>query len=240
MAMGKQEQPAKRPRGRPAADAQPVANREEFLDVALDVFAELGFEGASLRELTRRLNVSHGLIIARFGSKLQLWKAAVDHGVRRLEEQVEQAQLAAPSTTDHAQRLKNIYVAFLLALSREPAILRMMNLEGQRNSERLRYIVDSYMSASSFQGAKALLDGQQDGVFRSVSPAVMLFLVAYGGGAVFSQGALALLLGINISEDPESLKKCAEEIAEIMINGISIQHVGIAEAGENHSTIDIP
>jgi AcrR family transcriptional regulator len=54
------------------------------LDRALEAFAERGFEGASLREIATACGVSHGLLNARFGSKLGLWTAAVEQGMDRL------------------------------------------------------------------------------------------------------------------------------------------------------------
>lgn len=211
----------RRGRGRPSAHTEPVASREEFLVAALNAFADLGYESASMRELSRRLNVSPALIIARFGSKHSLWKAAVDLGVRRLFEKVEAARLTSPPNSSFAQRLKNVYVPFLLALNEAPAIARMMNLEGQHDSDRLRYIVDSYMTASSFEGHTVLAEGKSSGAFRDVSPAIMLFLLAHGGGAVFSLGSLAtLLFGANLGDAPQSPVATAEAIADILIEGI--------------------
>ena len=51
-----------------------------MLEAALVSFAELGYEGTSVRDLCRQLGVSHNLIHQRFGSKDDLWYAAVDHG----------------------------------------------------------------------------------------------------------------------------------------------------------------
>ena len=65
-------------RGRPkAADTMPG---EEILAVALRTFATHGYDGVSLRTINRELGVSHNLIYQRFGTKEELWKAAVDYG----------------------------------------------------------------------------------------------------------------------------------------------------------------
>src|SRR6201987_1600726 len=71
-----------RPRGRPkSADSVPI---EEILDRALTMFATVGYDGMSLRTLDRELGVSHNLIYQRFGTKEELWRAAVDYGFRPL------------------------------------------------------------------------------------------------------------------------------------------------------------
>ena len=74
-----------------------------LLDLALDIFADVGFEGASVRELCRRLNVSHNLVHERFGSKDQLWQAAVAHGFQELA--VTLASAAAQAPPDPLDRL---------------------------------------------------------------------------------------------------------------------------------------
>jgi AcrR family transcriptional regulator len=75
---------AKRRPGRPARTDLPAAAADACLDRALEAFAERGFEGASIREIAAASGVSHGLLNVRFGSKMGLWIAAVDHGHRQL------------------------------------------------------------------------------------------------------------------------------------------------------------
>ena len=72
-------QGAARRRGRPPADE--AIESSEILDAALRAFARHGLEGVSVRTLNRELGVSHNLIYQRFGSKDDLWRAAVDFTV---------------------------------------------------------------------------------------------------------------------------------------------------------------
>ena len=71
-----------RTRGRPAHSA--VSN-DSLLETALQSSVENGYDGASVREIARRLANSHNQVAQRFGSKETLWYAAVDHGFGRLE-----------------------------------------------------------------------------------------------------------------------------------------------------------
>ena len=47
----------------------------EILRRGLEAFSELGYEGASVRELAKRLGVNHNFINDRFGSKNNFWRA---------------------------------------------------------------------------------------------------------------------------------------------------------------------
>src|SRR6476659_4160909 len=72
--------PRPRPRrvGRPRAVAGAVRSRGEILDAALEAFATRGYDATSVRDLTRRLGVSHNLVHHYFRSKADLWRAAID------------------------------------------------------------------------------------------------------------------------------------------------------------------
>ncbi len=74
---------APRGRGRPRAGEELDVAR--LLRGALDAFAESGYDGTSVRELSRRLGVSHALLTARFGSKEGLWFAAIEHALAQIE-----------------------------------------------------------------------------------------------------------------------------------------------------------
>ncbi len=54
--------------------------RRGILEAALGAFAKHGSEGMSVRNLARELGVSHNLIHHHYGSKEELWRAALEHG----------------------------------------------------------------------------------------------------------------------------------------------------------------
>jgi AcrR family transcriptional regulator len=57
--------PAKRRR-------DPKASRAAILEAAREVFNERGYAGATIREIARRADVTHGLVMRHFGTKEQL------------------------------------------------------------------------------------------------------------------------------------------------------------------------
>jgi TetR/AcrR family transcriptional regulator len=59
---------------RPSADG----TRERILAVALDLFSELSYEGATTRDIASRAGVTQPLLNYHFRSKDELWRAAVD------------------------------------------------------------------------------------------------------------------------------------------------------------------
>jgi AcrR family transcriptional regulator len=66
------------PTPRPSS-ASDRSNRARLLQAATDSFAELGYEGTSLRTIAEDAGVSFQLITYYFGSKEELWVATVDY-----------------------------------------------------------------------------------------------------------------------------------------------------------------
>jgi AcrR family transcriptional regulator len=56
-----------------------VDRRQHILEAALDVFAEVGFDAATTKEIARRAGVTPGLIYFYFPNKEGLFSAAFDH-----------------------------------------------------------------------------------------------------------------------------------------------------------------
>ena len=52
--------------------------RRRIIDAAVDAFSELGFHGASTREIAARAGTNQGLITYHFRSKDELWRAAAE------------------------------------------------------------------------------------------------------------------------------------------------------------------
>jgi AcrR family transcriptional regulator len=69
-----------------------AARRDDVLDAALVEFAEHGFEGASTEDIAKRAGISQPYLFRLFGTKKELFKAAV---ARCLRETLELFQRAA-------------------------------------------------------------------------------------------------------------------------------------------------
>lgn len=215
------DQPTRK-RGRPKAGDEQPYDQEVLLDLALEVFADLGYEATSVRDLSRRIGVSHGLLHAKFGSKHNIWEAAVNLGLSRLGEQIQRATVQQDCQVDVAERLRLVFIAFLLGVADAPAVLKLMNYEGARQSERLDYIADRYFSQSTTPINGLLQEGIAAGVFREVALPTLFLLLAHGGGALFGLRPLAKKLGVPEKRSPQTLRSQAESIADLLVRGMRV------------------
>ena len=74
--------------------------REQVLGVGRRLFAERGYDGASMEEVAARAGVSKPVVYEHFGDKEKLYHAVVDREVRALLEQI-----TAALTSGHPRRL---------------------------------------------------------------------------------------------------------------------------------------
>src|SRR5690606_20086064 len=65
--------------GRRGSYAKGVARRQEILDRAIEVFAERGADGTSLRRIAEAIGVSHATLLHYFDSREQLLVAVYEH-----------------------------------------------------------------------------------------------------------------------------------------------------------------
>jgi len=207
---------AARGRGRPRAGEE--LDLARLLRVALDAFAESGYDGTSVRELARRLGVSHALLTARFGSKEGLWFAAMEHALSLIEPVWrERARL---TQIDDLEALRGALVEQVLFSAAYPQVLRIMNHEGAIDSPRVRYVVERFVNPLR-PGVEALLTRLAEaGRIRPVPYATLHYLAVAGGGALYANPVEAALLGAPAHPDADAIRTHADTVADMLIAGI--------------------
>jgi len=123
-------------------DAGP-STREQILEAALECFSEYGFDGAKSRAIAERAGVNVGLIKYYFDGKDPLWREAVDRAFGQLHETID---AALEDLVDLAprDRLRVVLRRLTRFVAEKPHFTRLMNDEGKRDSERMRWIVDRH------------------------------------------------------------------------------------------------
>jgi AcrR family transcriptional regulator len=214
--------PATRRPGRPkAADA---VDAGEILDAALRAFARHGFDGVSVRTLNRELGVSHNLIHQRFGSKPELWRAAVDHGFGRLVRHME--GVFDPTISDPLDQLALAIRSFIVFSAEHPELLALMDIEARQDTDRLDYIYETYI-APAYTGIGRLLNHlTAEGRIRKVPLRTFHFLVAHGAIAPFTLAPLAEHFDKRSPLKPRAVQEHAEMIAEMIIAGVRTDSPG--------------
>lgn len=205
-----------RTRGRPA---QSAVSDDLLLEAAMQSFAENGYEGASVREIARRLQVSHNLIPQRFGSKEKLWYAAVDRGFGRLANDLRREGESLGN--DELLVLRVLIRSFIEINAAHPSLLQIINQEASQPGPRLDYLFQTYIKPVLDFGEAWLVRLAEEGRIKPMSVTLLYFMMTHGAGGLFAFPALARRLDKSAGAKTKvSIREEAERAVDIIFDGL--------------------
>jgi len=215
--------PKPRRAGRPAAASGAVLSREAIIEAAVDAFAMSGYEAMSIRELTRRLGVSHNLVHHYFRSKAELWRAGIDWSFGTLmRELAAHDTLAEAEGTNLVERLRERFRLFVTMTARYPANGLLITREGALGGPRFDYIFDNYVIPTLAPARDMLAAGQAAGVIRAdLDLRTIFFLLTDGGAGPYTSRAFAKRLDPRDPQRPDVIAAHAELVADVLVRGIT-------------------
>jgi len=116
-------------------DEAMLARREEILETATELFAEHGFSDAVTQALAERLQVGKGTIYRHFPSKRELFLAAADRVMRKLQERV---NANIDGIDDGLERIERAIATFLAFFVDHPAYVELLIQERAYFKDRKR------------------------------------------------------------------------------------------------------
>lgn len=156
--------------------------KEVILDAAIKVFASVGYEGTSFRQITELCGAKRSLILYHYSSKEELWERAgakvKEAFMAKLDEQL---SLAQPTTDE--QRLHLLFCAFMRASREVPEYGWLILREGLSSSQRLEWIsqqlVPLSVSAANFE-SQVYYEAAFTGMTRHVLAGAILYVSNMG------------------------------------------------------------
>ena len=122
---------------RPSADA----TRERILAAALDLFSERSFEGASTRLIAERAGVQQPLLTYHFGTKEELWRAAVGQLFEDLARSLGERVAGLRGVEDETVA-KLVVADFVRFSATHPQLHRIIMQECKSEGDRLAWLVE--------------------------------------------------------------------------------------------------
>lgn len=195
--------------GRKATSKRGEDVRQRALDAALDCFAAFGYEGTSTRAVAERAGVSHTLVLYHFGSKEQLWIAALDGALSTYWTGVA-VNLDNIDGRSAGDVLRRFIEQFVRLSARYPQIHRIMTMEGNQDTPRLRWVIDNYLREHFSRVRDIIRQAQIDGVVRDCDPARLYYYIIGGGGTLYTLSTeYRELTGRDVFSDAEVLRNTA-------------------------------
>jgi AcrR family transcriptional regulator len=187
------------------------------LSVAFRDFAERGYEGTTLRELSKQLGVSHNLLNVRFGTKAQLWKRAVDW---RLGTASLVVTAAFDEAADDETKLRHLVVRFCQWATEHYDIVGLTHVEGTRDTWRIDYIAERFIVP--FKKRLDTLIGQvaMKRPVGKLSTAALMAILVQGVGFFFSAIPLQRRLGAGDEVTAGNAPRQAALMADFLLAGL--------------------
>ena len=147
--------------------------REALLREARTLFAQYGYDGASIRRITKAANANLGAVTYHFGSKEALYEAAAESLMRPMRERIVAATQASGTPME---RLEHLVRAVFDHLQSNPDLPRFI-VQTLASSRPLPPRMAEILRANHRMGAETIAQGQADGSIRSGDPRLLALSV---------------------------------------------------------------
>lgn len=194
-------------------------SRESILDAAEALFAERGYQGASLQDIGDAAGVSRGTPSYFFGSKEGVYRAVLERIFTGVNELVRRARenVAGSDGSPEAVFEREIagYIGFL---AERPNFVRLLQWESLSGGEILASSTARLQALG--ESERVIREETARGAFRSVDPAhLMLNIIALCWYPFSQQQSLMKVMGRN-AYDPAFVEAHKKEVVELVLNGI--------------------
>jgi AcrR family transcriptional regulator len=181
-------------------------NRRAILDAATEVFTEMGYGAASIRDVIRRTGLASGTFYNYFPDKQSVFRAVLDEHTTELRRRLRDARARARDAETIVREGFQTYFAFIVE---DRALFEML----RRNAGTVRELFDTPALES---GILELLEDLRTLAARGELPA-SLDLDALAA----AMGCVAFELGIRLSEqDAPDVERTAGFASELFLGGM--------------------
>ncbi|MFE2540462.1 TetR/AcrR family transcriptional regulator [Actinacidiphila glaucinigra] len=188
----------------------------EILQLGLEAFAELGYPGASVRELAKRLGVNHNFINDRFGSKEKFWRAAVDHA---LKAPIQQLITIFDGDLGDVEKFRCVVRTFHSLAANMPHANRIISDESVFESDRLNYLYSEYTG----RFVEKLEPLAQRLIAAGRMPAMsmdVLFSALTGPAVIMTQRQLVHRMDGGADPLTDEWRQKTDSLAEVVLRGL--------------------
>lgn len=199
-----------RPR-RPGADI----TRARILHAALELFSERSFDGAGTRLIAERAGVQQPLLAYHFGSKEELWRAAVGQLFDELTRALGERMVGLRGVEDSAVA-KLVVAEFVRFSAGHPQLHRIIMQECKTDGSRLEWLVERHIRPL-FEAAVAMLEPLvAAGKVRDVPPVHLYYLLTGAGATMFVLAPECRLLSGVDPLEPSEIERHVDAVVSML------------------------
>jgi TetR/AcrR family transcriptional regulator len=201
----------------PSRRRRPAGTRDRLIACGRAAFARHGYDGASVRAITRAAGANLGAITYHFGSKRALYEAVLEQVLAPLAERVMEATRTTGTVLDRAETTVRAFFAHLTANPDLPQLMLQEVSAGRRAPPPVQRALGTVSG-----GLAALLrEGQLTGEVRAGDPVLLaLSTVAQPVHLTLVQRIAREVVGVDQS-DPEVRARVVDHAAAFARAGLA-------------------
>jgi AcrR family transcriptional regulator len=181
-------------------------NRAAILDAAREVFAEIGYDAAGVRDVIRRTDLASGTFYNYFPDKESVFRAVVDLSAQEIRKRLRETRAEATTLEEF---VGDAYLAWFRFLVEDRLLFELM----RRNTGTIRELFGDPMLGAGVDDLRADL---RAAIARGDVPGLD---ADYMAG---SMAGVALELGVRMAErDPPDPEGAARFATELFLGGIA-------------------
>jgi AcrR family transcriptional regulator len=181
-----------------------AANRQAILVAARRVFAQLGYDAATVRDIIRGTDLASGTFYNYFRSKEEVFEALADDGARRFRPILRLAREQAKSFEDYLRGAFTAYFRFILDEN---------ETEGRPIDERRPHVrMDTPEMMAVYQEVR---QGLEDAIARGLAPPIDSDYLACACIGIAQEVGSAML-----RRSPPEVESAAAFAAGLILNGL--------------------
>jgi AcrR family transcriptional regulator len=199
------------------SDPDPQATAEALLAAGTRVFAERGFEAASVRAITGQAGATLGAITYHFGSKVGLYDRVIERAVGSLA-----AAVLAEAGADGRplDRLERVVRAYLDHLLEHPELPRLILHQLLRSGEPPRAATGVIRRMQEML-VGIILEGQAEGSIRpGPAPLMAISVVSHPLHLALVRGAYTMMQSMDF-QDPSVREAALENAGRFVRSGLA-------------------
>lgn len=153
-----------------------IATIQGIINQAIPLFAQNGYESTSTHAIAAAAGVNQGLIAYHFGSKENLWKAAIDHAVGTFRNRLCDEALSI-SANDFEAYFKLILGFYVKWASESQDVTRILIELNKSDNELRRWYVERHIRPIYQFLVHLIVEGQRLGFIREHPPESIYYLL---------------------------------------------------------------
>lgn len=186
-----------------------------ILEAAAREFSKHGYRGVTVRQIAERARVNHGMIRYYFGNKEALWKEVAGGIFERMRDSLG-APLDGEGPTDLADDLRALVRRYVRFCADCPECFHIMVTEGQERSERLRWLIETYIKPTFERYFTILPDLPTNAAFDDHRAHAFYIMVGAAAMIFANREECMAVTGVD-PMSPAAIETHAELVARIIV-----------------------